>query len=225
MECVGAGFFYRFYETRDRVGLWSILTFNITFSLALIVGLTLAYTVSILIGACSAAGLLLLGVLAALFAVRDKSMSWKSRFWWITMSNIELLRRDINETSMKGSIRLPMLWSIAIKYMCVPILFVILSIPFNQMSRVVDTKVPSPYRWLGILVAGVSVAFVFIGFFIPRWFNWLMPTGEEDAEVIAKQTIDETAGDIEMLAAAPRGADDSTGSDNSTTTQRTTAVE
>jgi hypothetical protein len=64
-----------------------------------------------------------------------------------------------------------------------------------------DVKVPLPFRWLGITVAVVSALMVVFGLFIPRWFNWLMPPGEENAEIIAKQAIGELAGDdFEMSA-------------------------
>jgi hypothetical protein len=93
MECIGAGFFYRFYETRNRVGLRAILTFNISFILGLILALSLSYTVSVLAGVCAGLGLILSALLISACLVSDTEMSWRSRLWWIAMSNIELMRR------------------------------------------------------------------------------------------------------------------------------------
>lgn len=92
MECIGAGFVYKFQETRSRVGLKSILAFNVSLAVSLLVGIILCYTVSIQVGAPVAAGMLLVGLLVAL-RLAPRSNRWQSNLWWITMSNIEMLRK------------------------------------------------------------------------------------------------------------------------------------
>ena len=195
MECVGAAFFYKFHEVKHRVGLQSIVAFDAFFSVGLLVGAGVGFGVNPIVGVLLGLGLILLGLAIALF-VGKKDLSYSEKLWWILLGNIESLRSDINATDIKGHLRMPFIWSLTIKFINIPALFLMLCIPFSQMNQ--EGRVPTAYRWLGIATVVLSLIFVAFGLVLPRWFEWSMPPNEDLDEAAIKHEINIASGDIEL---------------------------
>jgi solute carrier family 6 (neurotransmitter transporter, GABA) member 1 len=204
MECVGASFFYKFHEVESRVGRTSIWLFDLLFASGLIVGCGVGVGLNPLAGLFLGSGLISLGIGLSMFFANPE-LSFKQQLWWILLGNIELLRTDINATDTKGHVRMPLIWSICIKFLNIPILFLVLCVPFGQMN---SPTVPSAYRWLGILIVVLSMLFIAVGLVLPQWFEWAMPEDDDEQESLIKNEIEVANGDIELAETRQNSDDD-----------------
>jgi solute carrier family 6 GABA transporter-like protein 1 len=178
MECVGPSFMYKFWTVADTVGLQAKLVFDICFLVSMISGISLGYTGHIILGSCFFVGLNIVGLILAI-AISKSHLTTVQTSWWILLGNIEMLREDINSSLTKGKLRLPLVWSLTLKFICIPVLFFVVSIPLEGMA-VGRAGVPIPFRWLGLIFAFLTLAVVGLGVFVPRWFVWCLPPGEEE---------------------------------------------
>lgn len=198
LECVGAGFLYKFNDVCRVIGLRSKLLFDGFYFGGLIVGSIVGYHVGPVPGVCVTIGMWIFGFIFGVLTCKDRSLeNMGQQIWWMTLGGIENLRSDINDTETKGKTRVPFFWSLTIKYIAVPALFMVLTIPFRQIS-VGDPKVPIPNRWLGLLITGIAIAMLAVGFIAPRWLVFLLPPEEDIDEAKRFNEISFCHGDLEV---------------------------
>ena len=181
MECVAAGYMYDYDRISERVGQTALWIFASTQMFGLLFGVALA-TINIYAAVGVAVAIMGLGALGSLFLVHDREMSLKDRAYWIYLGPIESLREDINANfSNHKHSRVPFFWSICIKFLSVPILFIMFCIPFIQMTKN-DPNIPKLFRWVGILISSLVPVMIITGLMMPKWYEWLLPENYHDSD-------------------------------------------
>lgn len=180
-ECIASTTVYRYQDVVGQIGWPALLAFNGGYFGATIFGLALGHAVKPAAGAGLGFGLLLLGIVVALFVAKTPDSPapafWNknkflARFWWMAFYQGAQLRRDLNVIVATGkNWKLPVFWAAVLKYISAPILSIVFSFAYPSFSKVKN----DPLHIFGFSVAHLVMVIIAAGFVVPRWFDIFIP--------------------------------------------------
>ncbi|KAL8994991.1 MAG: hypothetical protein Q9169_005190 [Polycauliona sp. 2 TL-2023] len=180
-ECVAASTLYRYKDVVHQIGGIAYITHSLGYILGMVLGVAVGQAVSP--GAGAGMGFGIFFVLTAIAVILAKSPTipaprffgknpWLSKLWWMGFYPINQLRQDLNLIVATGNKwKIPVAWSIVLRYVTPPILAIITSFGYPQFY----TKRQDPLHIAAFaLVHGIMIITA-VGFIVPRWFDVFIP--------------------------------------------------
>ncbi|KAJ4380188.1 hypothetical protein N0V86_004497 [Didymella sp. IMI 355093] len=182
-ECFAATSVYRCKDIADQVGWIGYLVYTLGFVSAQILGIGISYATTpeigagvgfAIYGASAIAGTLLAKTPRILAPRFWGNRSLLSRFWYLAFYSGNQLSRDLNMVIGVGkNWNIPMFWAPVMKYISGPILAIVLSFAYPAFR---NQQMYDPTMIYGFSINHAVVPMVVIGFLLPSWFNWIIPS-------------------------------------------------
>ncbi|KAL9001678.1 MAG: hypothetical protein Q9188_005353 [Gyalolechia gomerana] len=180
-ECVAASTLYRYKDVLTQVGGIAYLIHSLGYILSMILGVAVGQAVSPGAGAGVGFGIFIGSNLIAVVLGKSPvtpaprffgSNPWLSKLWWLGFYPINQLRRDLNIIVATGNRwKIPVAWSIIIRYITPPILAIVVSFAYPAFYL----KRQDPLHIIAFTLAHLIMCITAIGFIVPRWFDVFIP--------------------------------------------------
>ncbi|KAF9696205.1 hypothetical protein EKO04_006289 [Ascochyta lentis] len=199
-ECFAATSIYRCRDVANQVGWPGFLVYTGSFVAAQALGIGIAYASTPGIGAGVGFAIYGVGAIAGTLLCKTPNIPapkfWgtnnlASRFWWVAFYPGNQLTRDLNVVIGVGkNWNIPIFWAPIMKYISTPILAIVLSFAYPKFTT---THMFDPIIIYGFSIVHLVVPMVVLGFVLPSWFNWIIPTDKiavGDKPIAPMETLD-----------------------------------
>ncbi|KXS13338.1 Sodium:neurotransmitter symporter [Gonapodya prolifera JEL478] len=131
----GAGYLYRYQDVISQVGFPAFATHMAFYILSPVIGIIVAYEVTAVAGGITGVALAVVGLVLTFFLAQTPSITLGfsplvAKLYYLNLYTADQLRKDINAVvgNVPGNWKLPLFWSVTLKFVTGPILLSELSL-------------------------------------------------------------------------------------------------
>ncbi|KAI4193412.1 MAG: hypothetical protein LQ348_002868 [Seirophora lacunosa] len=180
-ECVAASTLYRYKDAVIQVGGIAYWIHSFGYILSMVLGVAVGHAAGPSAGAGVGFGIFIVSNAVAVILGKSPMTPaprffgknpWLSKLWWLAFYPVNQLRRDLNLIVATGNKwKIPVAWSIIIRYITPPILAIIVSFAYPAFYQ----QRQDPLHIAAFMMAHLIMIITAVGFIVPRWFDVFIP--------------------------------------------------